>query len=71
MNMIQLQEQYVAALHKAEQVTTRYGNQRKARAAAHKQIMNALLAKGYDEKTARMITRQAYEVFTLELNSED
>lgn len=71
MTTLELQDRYIAALHAAEQVTTRYGNQRKARTAAHRQMIEALQAKGYDEKAARQISRDAYDVFALQLNSEE
>jgi hypothetical protein len=68
--MIQLQDAFIADLIRCDQITTRYGNQRKARAAARERFGKAMSARGYSEAQIRRAAVDAYDIFTLQRDEE-
>jgi hypothetical protein len=74
MTMIEIQEAHVARLLAAHaKIGPRSAGLMFARTAraSKKRTIQQLVAKGYDEAHAQQITRDAYDMFKLELDARD
>jgi hypothetical protein len=69
--MIAAQQDYVAAMHKAETVTRCYGNQKRARRAAKRRLEATLKARGYSDDDVAVIWKDAFDVFVLERDCDE
>ena len=70
MNAIQLADRAIAGLINAEDMSNRYGRQRKSRQRVIRELRDSLRRIGYTEDMIHQVVRDVYDMVALVTNEE-